>query len=129
LIEPDLNIAVDLFDTAAQLLDPVYCGFDPSSQLAHLCLDAVHSQFRLDRGLACWDGLTWTADAINLTLQHSQISLYAVQAVLRCPLLRPHRLARSHHGGCRQQQSQDNNLSGMPEDRTAYHKDASRIRA
>ena len=48
-LKPHVDIAVDLLETAAQLLDPVHRVLDPPGQLAHLGFDPIHAQFGIDR--------------------------------------------------------------------------------
>ena len=69
------------------MLDPVCRVFDASGQLAHLCLEPIHAQLSVDRAGTCGDDRAWSA-AVDLPLQHAEVLLQAVQAVLHRPVLR-----------------------------------------
>jgi hypothetical protein len=49
LTQPNIDVAVDLFQTPAQLLDTIYGFFDPSSQLTHLDLEPIHADLDVNR--------------------------------------------------------------------------------
>jgi hypothetical protein len=88
LAESQVDVAVDLLETAPQLLDPVHRVLDASSQFAHLGFQSIHAQLGIDRPRRASVNHLGRAAAVNLPLQHAQIPLQAVQAVLHGPVLR-----------------------------------------
>jgi hypothetical protein len=87
LTEPHVEVAVDLLDTAAKLLNAIHRILDPSGQLAHLGFQPIHAQFGVDcRACRTSRNLIWAAAAV-LTLQQREIALQTVKAILRGPIL------------------------------------------
>jgi hypothetical protein len=104
LAKSQVEVAVDLFETASQLLDPVHRVLDASGQFAHLGFQSVHAKLGIDRSCrpnACHLG---GGAAVDLPLQHAEIPLQAIQAILHRPLLRACRRVGQGHGDERQEQ-------------------------
>jgi hypothetical protein len=97
LAESQVDVAVYLLETAPQLLDPVHRVLDASSQFAHLSFQSIHAQLGIDRPRRPSANHLGPA-AVNLPLQHAQIPLQAIQAVLHRPVLRACRRVRQGHG-------------------------------
>jgi len=86
LAETNVDVAVDLLKTAAQLIDPVHRVLNASRQLPHLRLQSIHPQLDIDRSRPRTGDLG-RAPSVYLPLQHAQITLQVIQAVLHGPLL------------------------------------------
>jgi hypothetical protein len=103
LAEAQVDVAVDLLETAPQLLDPVHRVLDASGQLAHLGFQSVHAKLGIDRPWRPSADHLGRAAPVNLPLKHAEIPLQAVQAVLHCPVLRACRRGRQGHDDKRQE--------------------------
>jgi hypothetical protein len=103
LAESHVDVAVDLLETASQLLDPVSRVLDVSGQLAHLGFQSVHAQLGIDRPCRTSASHLRRATAINLPLQHAEVPLEAIQALLHPSILRACRGVRQNHGDERQE--------------------------
>src|SRR5262249_3359708 len=83
LTEPHVEVAVDLLDTAAKLLNAIHRTLDSSGQLPPLGFQPVHAQFdvrcRAARNLICTAGV--------LALQQREIALQTVETILRGTIL------------------------------------------
>ena len=98
MADAGLDIAVDLFDPLAQLVDLVDELLDPPGQLAHLLFEAVHPNFAAG-------GAAWVAAhhrrrraAIDLALQHVEVALEAVEPLQRQAVLAARRRGWSDNG-------------------------------
>jgi hypothetical protein len=98
LAESQVDVAVDLLETAPQLLDPVHRVLDASGQLAHLGFQAVHAKLGIDCPCRPSADHLGGGAAVDLPLQHAEIPLQAIQAVLHRPVLRACRRVRQGHG-------------------------------
>ena len=125
LAESQVDVAVDLLETAPQLLDPVHRVLDASGQFAHLGFQSVHAQLGIDRPCRPSADHRGRAAAVDLPLQHAEIPLQAIQAVLHRPILRACRRGRQGHDDERQEQR----LSGEGAGSNAVSSEASRDRA
>ena len=88
LAESQVDVAVDLLETAPQLLDPVHRVLDASGQFAHLGFQSVHAKLGIDRSCRASACQLGGGAAVDLPLQHAEIPLQAIQAILHPPLLR-----------------------------------------
>jgi hypothetical protein len=102
LAEPQVDVAVDLLETAPQLLDPVHRVLDASGKFAHLGFQSVHAKLGIDRRRPSANHLGGAAP-VNLPLQHAEVALQAIQAVLHPALLRACRRGRQAHDDERQE--------------------------
>jgi hypothetical protein len=116
LAESQVEVAVDLLETAPQLLDPVHRILDASGQFAHLGFQAVHAKLGIDRRSSA--NHLGRAAPVDLPLQHAEITLQAIQAVLRRSVLRECRRGRQGHDDERQ----EHDGAGRAQDQTPYHK-------
>jgi hypothetical protein len=103
LAEPQVDVAVDLLETAPQLLDPVHRVLDASGKFAHLGFQSVHAKLGIDRRRRPSANHLGGAAPINLPLQHAEVPLQAIQAVLHRALLRACRRGRQTHEDERQE--------------------------
>jgi hypothetical protein len=104
LAQSQVDIAVDLLQPAPQLLDPVHRVLNTSSQLAHLGFQAVHAKLGIDCPRRCSASHLGGGAAVDLSLQHAEIPLKAIQAILHRPVLRARRRVRQAHREERQEQ-------------------------
>jgi len=118
LAKSHLDVVVDLLKAVPQLIDSVDRGLNASGQVAHLRFQAIHAQFGVDRRRSWAAGLDRSA-AIDLPLQHAEIPLQAIQAVLYRPVLRTRRRVRHDRSDKRQQED----WAGMAQDGTPYHRE------
>jgi hypothetical protein len=102
LAESHVDVAVDLLETALQLLDPVHRVLDASGQFAYLGFQSVHAELGIDRPCRPRANHRGRAASVNLPLQHAEIPLQALQAVLQRPVLRACRRVRQGHRDKRQ---------------------------
>jgi hypothetical protein len=106
LSETDVDVAVDLLEALAQLLDLVGLVLDPPGQVAHLLLEPIHSHLQINRGVAAALGAWWrlaAGAAIDLTLQHAKVAFEAVETLLGRGILG---LCRRTESGDRQKYAQ-----------------------
>jgi hypothetical protein len=71
LTQPNINVAVDLFQTPAQLLDTIHDFFDPPGQLTHLGLEPIHADLDVNRCVGTWCRDRRAGAAVDLSLQHA----------------------------------------------------------
>ena len=102
LAESQVDVAVDLLETVPQLLDPVHRVLDAAGQFAHLGFQSVHAKLGIDRPCRPSASHLGGGAAVDLPLQHAQIPLQAIQAVLHPPVLRACRCVRQAHDEKRQ---------------------------
>jgi hypothetical protein len=117
LAESQVDVAVDLLETVPQLLDPVHRVLDAAGQFAHLGFQSVHAQLGIDRPCRPSADHRGRAATVNLPLQHAEIPLQAIQAVLHRPVLRACRRDRQDHDDERQ----EHDRVGRAQDQTPYH--------
>src|SRR5438270_9219167 len=78
LAESQIDVAVDLLETAPQLLDPVHRVLDTAGQFAHLGFQSLHANLGIDRACRpCADHLRRAP--VDTPLQHAEIPLQAIQ--------------------------------------------------
>src|SRR5205814_871401 len=92
LAKSDIDVAVDLFQSPPQLLDPVCRALNPAGQIAHLSLEPVHAKFGVDRRIMTRGKRGDAATAVDLPLQHAEISFQSLETVLHRPILRSGRV-------------------------------------
>jgi hypothetical protein len=117
LAESQVDVAVDLLETVPQLLDPVHRVLDAAGQFAHLGFQSVHAKLGIDRPRRPSVGHGGRGATVNLPLQHAEIPLQAIQAVLHRPVLRACRRGRQYHDDERQ----EHDRMGRAQDQTPYH--------
>jgi len=94
LAKSHIDVAVDLLQSPPQLLDPVRRVLNPAGQIAHFRLEPVHAKFDVDRRIMT-RGYRWAATtAVDLTLQHAEISFQSLETVLHRSILRSRRVDR-----------------------------------
>jgi hypothetical protein len=103
LAETQVEVAVDLLETAPQLLDPVHRVLEASGQFAHLGFQSVHAKLGIDRPRRPSAGHLGRAAPVHLPLQHAEIPLQTIQAILHGPVLRVRRRGRQGHDDERQE--------------------------
>lgn len=84
----DVDVAIDLLQPVPQLVDVVDHLLDAPGHFAHLRLEPIHSQFGVDRSIRTSTDDLRRAAAIDLTLQHAQVPLEAIQPILHGAILR-----------------------------------------
>jgi hypothetical protein len=94
LTKPNIDIAVDLFQTPPQQLDTIHGFFDPSGQLSHLGLEPIHADLDVNRSAGACPRWRRAGTTVDLSLQHAEVSLEAIQTVLHCTILGSRRLDR-----------------------------------
>jgi hypothetical protein len=117
LTESHIDVAVYLFEALAQLFDLVRHVLDTASQVAHLLLDPVHPNLEVDSDIAAGDA-GWSrvpGVAINLPLQHAEIPLHAIEALLRRGVLRESHRYRRDREHSQQQDRTDWRQDGSPD--------------
>jgi len=100
LTEPHIDIAVDLLQALAKLLDLIGLVFDAAGQIAHLLLDPVHSNLNVNGGTPADLGARRCLAAsatIDLPLQHAQVAFQSIEALLHRSVLPPRRRYRDYH--------------------------------
>jgi hypothetical protein len=105
LAESQVDVAVDLLESALQLLDPVHRVLDASGQFAHLGFQSVHAKLGIDRPCRPNARYLGGGAAVHLPLQHAEIPLQAIQAVLYRPILRACRRVGQGHDDERHEQN------------------------
>jgi len=82
LTQPRLRVAIDLLETLTQAIELIHELLDPAGQLTHLRFDAVHAEFGIHRnaGVAARHGRR--PAAIDLPLQHVEVALQPVEAIV-----------------------------------------------
>ncbi len=107
MAEPHIDVAVHLLEPLAQLTDVIGHVLDPPGQVAHLLLEPIHPDLKIDGDIAA---LTRgrrlvAAVAVDLPLEHAEVAFDAVEALLRRRVLgggilavsHRHRRHRKHH--------------------------------
>jgi hypothetical protein len=118
LADTSIDIAADLLETPAQLLDLIGEFLDPASQLPHALFQTVHAKLGINRhaGVAAH----WRRRAaIDLALQHAEIAFDTVEAVLRRAVLAKRR--RRRNKGCAAERDSETSTlqQGSPEHKRA----------
>jgi hypothetical protein len=117
LAESQVDVTVDLLETAPQFLNPVHRVLDAAGQFAHLGFQSAHAQLGIDCPSRPSADHRGRAATVNLPLQHAEIPLQAIQAVLHRPVLRARRRGRQDHDDKRQ----EHDRVGRAQDQTPYH--------
>jgi hypothetical protein len=103
LAESQVDVAVDLLETVPQLLDPVRHVLDAAGQLPHLGFQSLHANLGIDRARRPSADHLGRAAPVDLSLQHAEIPLQAIETVLHRPVLRARRRGRQDHDEKRQE--------------------------
>jgi hypothetical protein len=94
LAKTRIDVAVYLLQASPELFYPIYRILDPAGQFTHLRLEPVHAEFPVDcTGGTGKDGGAACA-AVDLPLQHAEISFQSIETLLHRAILRSHRLGR-----------------------------------
>jgi hypothetical protein len=127
LAKSHIDVGVDLLQSPPQLLDLIRSVLNPAGQIAHLSLDPVQAKFGVDRRIVARSTRSngGAAAAVDLPLQHAEISFQSLEPVLHHPILRARRVDRQGYSDKHQQQG---NLTGMRQGRAPEHPKASWIR-